>query len=84
MAVRRNFYQVNIIVGIIFILDLIGSELGYKGISNSLAILVFIFGLSVVRFYVADFEIKILKSIYLMHFKDESSDPIRPGAADNS
>jgi hypothetical protein len=70
MTVRRNFYQMNIIVGILFIVALIGNELGRHGVSNSLLMLLSIFGFSVIRFYVADFEVKTLKSIYILHLKD--------------
>lgn len=73
MTVRRNFYQLNIIVGIVFILSLIGSELGHKDFSNSLVIMLSVLGLSVIRFYVADFEVKTLKTIYITHLKDGSN-----------
>jgi hypothetical protein len=80
MTVRRNFYQMNIIIGIVFILSLIGSELGHKSISPTLLLMILILGFSLIRFYVADFEVKALKSIYITHLKD-TSDTAEQGAA---
>jgi len=74
MTVRRNFYQLNIIVGIVFILSLIGSELGHKNFPHSLLLMLSVLGLSAIRFYVADFEVKTpLKAIYITHSKDDSN-----------
>jgi len=81
MAIRRNFYQMNIIIGIIFILAFIGSEIGHKGISSSLLMLLFLLGFSSLRFYVADFEVKTLKSIYITHLKDDSNTAEQDAAA---
>jgi hypothetical protein len=73
MSVRRNFYQLNIIVGIVFFLSLLGDEIGHKAPSNSLLIMLSVLGLSVIRFYVADFEVKTLKAIYITHLKEDSN-----------
>jgi|GEM_PF-3749585 len=79
MTARRTCYQLNIIVGIILMLALIGSELGHKPVSISLLFLLSILGLSIIRFYAADFEIKILKAIYILHLKDGDASN-RPGS----
>jgi hypothetical protein len=84
MTARRTCYQLNIIVGIIFMLALIGSELGHKGVSVSLLMLLSILGVSMVRFYAADFEVKTLKAIYIIHLKErDDSNAVEQGAAAN-
>jgi hypothetical protein len=81
MVIRRNFYQLNIILGIIFILSFIGSELGHKGIFNSLLMMLFFLGFSSLRFYVADFEVKTLKSIYITHLREDPNTAEQDAAA---
>jgi hypothetical protein len=82
MTIRRNFYQLNIFIGTIFILSLVGNELGHKGLYRSLLMLLSILGFSAIRFYVTDFEVKTLKSIYITHLKDDSN-TAEQGAAAN-
>jgi len=46
MTVRKNFYHMNIIFGILFILTFIVNEVKHKEVSNSFLMMLFMFGFS--------------------------------------